>query len=74
MENIKKSQQSELKKKISVEKINVHILTTIKNTLESISDAYKWGKITLEDYNEMLSVIQTLNDYFIVPTIITKVK
>ncbi|EQB89542.1 hypothetical protein J2Z44_002803 [Clostridium punense] len=65
MENLKISKQSEEKKRLSVEKINVHILTTIKNTLEAISEAYKCDKITLEDYSEMLSVIQNLNDYFI---------
>jgi len=37
----------------------------LKNTLEAISEAYKCGKITLENYNKMLSVIQYLNDYFI---------
>lgn len=38
---------------------------TLKNTLETISEAYKCGEITLEDYKEMLSVIQNLKDYFI---------
>ncbi|EQB87900.1 putative transposase/invertase (TIGR01784 family) [Clostridium punense] len=65
MDNLKISKQWEEEKKISVEKINVHILNTIKNPLEAISEAYRCDKITLEDYNEMLSVIQNLNDYFI---------
>ncbi len=59
------SKQPEQQKKLKVEKINEHILVIIKNTLEAISEAYKCGKITLEDYNEMLAVIQNLNDYFI---------
>ncbi|MBP2021495.1 hypothetical protein J2Z44_001291 [Clostridium punense] len=65
MERLKESKQPEELKKEKVEKINIHILITIKNTLEAISEAYKCDKITLEDYNEMLSVIQNLNDYFI---------
>ncbi len=59
------SKQPEHQKRLKVEKINEHILVTIKNTLEAISEAYKYDKITLEDYNEMLAVIQNLNDYFI---------
>lgn len=55
MENLKTSKQSDQKKKVSVEKINAHILTTIKNTLQAINEAYKCGNINLEDYNEMLS-------------------
>ncbi|WP_017416618.1 hypothetical protein [Clostridium tunisiense] len=65
MERLRESKQAEEIKKAKIEKINEHILITIKNTLEAISEAYKCGKITLEDYNEMLSVIQNLNDYFI---------
>jgi len=65
MERLKESKQPEEIKKEKVEKINIHILATIKNTLEAIGEAYKCDKITLEDYNEMLSVIQNLNDYFI---------
>jgi hypothetical protein len=65
MERLKNSRQPEEVKKAKVEKINEHILIKIKNTLEAISEAYKCGKITLEDYNEMLLVIQNLNDFFI---------
>ncbi|EQB89414.1 hypothetical protein M918_20320 [Clostridium sp. BL8] len=65
MERLKENKQPEEVKKEKVEKINIHILITIKNTLEAISESYKYGKITLVDYNEMLSVIQNLNDYFI---------
>lgn len=65
MERLMDSKQPEHLKRLKVEKINEHILVTIKNTLEAISEAYKCDKITLEDYNEMLAVIQNLNDYFI---------
>lgn len=37
----------------------------LEKSLEDISEVYKYGKITLEDYNEMLSVIPNLNNYFI---------
>jgi len=65
MERLKDSKQAEEAKKAKVEKINEHILSMLKSTLQAISESYKCGKITLEDYNEMLSVVQNLNDYFI---------
>ncbi|MPM36657.1 hypothetical protein SDC9_83256 [bioreactor metagenome] len=60
MERLKESKQPEEIKKEKVEKINIHILATIENTLEAIGESYKYGKITLVDYNEMLSEIQNL--------------
>jgi hypothetical protein len=65
MERLKESKQPKEEKKKKVEKINEHILTIIKSTIEAINKAYKYGKINLDDYSEMLSVIQNLNDYFI---------
>jgi len=65
MERLRESKEPEEEKKAKVEKINEHILITIKNTLEAISEAYRCDKINLEDYSEMLVVIKNLNDYFI---------
>gem|GEM_PF-229841 len=65
MERLKESKQCDGAKKLKIEKLNIHIKTVIYNTLQAINEAYKCGKITLEDYNEMLSIIQNLNDYFI---------
>lgn len=65
MERLKESQQNEKVKRLKIEKLNEHVKTVIYNTLKAINEAYKCGKITLEDYNEMLSILQNLNDYFI---------
>ena len=64
MERINRRKNTENKERAICE-LNIIISKTIRDTLEAIDTAYNCGKITLKDYDIMVSAIQNLNDYFI---------